>query len=189
MSHGEETRRHARTRWVIAGVIGGTVLLIALLIALIMTVLAPGSTSPGGQDTPSASSDVAPVSPSTSPAGSPTTGPSSGSVPTPPELGGPVASEPQEAEWIDEEAGTIRVYTFGSSSCPAKFESVEVLAADEIRVNFNTDYGQTACTMDYAATEHVIAVPDDAPGRPLMVSLNVQSSSVSGSESGPESAE
>lgn len=180
MSHGEETRRHARTRWVVAGVIGGSILLIAILIALIMTVLAPGSTNTPGQNTPSVSADVAPVSP-TSPAATPEPGPSSSSMPTPPELGGPVATEPQEATWIDEDEGTIRVYTFGSSSCPAKFESVEVLAADEIRVHFNTDYGQTACTMDYAATEHEVQVPDDAPGRPLMVSLNVQSSSASGS--------
>ncbi|MBG6083899.1 hypothetical protein [Zhihengliuella flava] len=175
MSPGEETRRHARTRWVAAAVIGGSVLLIAVLIALVMTVLAPGGAGNGSAEAPS-SAEISPITPSRSaPAAS---GPSSSAseLPTPPELGTPAATEPRQAQWIDEQAGTIRVHTFGSSSCPAQFESVEVIAADEIMVHFSTDYGQTPCTMDYVATEHEVTVPSDAPGRPLLVSTNLRNS-------------
>ncbi|GHD07914.1 hypothetical protein [Zhihengliuella salsuginis] len=173
MGYSPETRKHARSRWVVAVYVAVGVFVVGALIALAFTVMMPRSPAPAPEPTgaPPSSAQVSPVSPSAG-AESPG-GPSALPTEGLPEPGGqPGDGEPRPADWVGD--SQIRVQTFGSSSCPARLERVEATAADELTVYFDSDYGNQACTMDYVGTEHIVDVPEEADGRPLMVRVVVE---------------
>lgn len=172
MGYSPETRKHARSRWIVAVYVAGGVFVVGVLVALAFTVMMPRSPAPEPTGAPPPSSaDVSPVSPSAG-ADSPG-GPSPlPTVELPEPDGPPDDGEPRPADWVGD--SQIRVQTFGSSSCPARLERVEATAADELTVYFDSDYGNQACTMDYVGTEHIVDVPEEADGRPLTVRVVVE---------------
>ena len=70
------------------------------------------------------------------------------------------------------EAGLLYVVTFGSSSCPTLAESAAKGDGDELTVVLVPPPADAICTMDYAPTTTVVAVPDGADaGSPVTVTL------------------
>ncbi|MEF3403536.1 hypothetical protein [Agromyces sp. CCNWLW203] len=68
--------------------------------------------------------------------------------------------------WVnDTEFGVI---TQGSSSCPAIASELQVLDADEVRVEFGPSR-HDPCTADMAATTHVFELPSSVSERPVTV--------------------
>ena len=68
--------------------------------------------------------------------------------------------------WVsDTEFGVI---TVGSSSCPAVASELQVLDADEVRVEFGPS-PHDPCTADMAATTHVFELPSSVSERPVTV--------------------
>ncbi|RZU62001.1 hypothetical protein [Zhihengliuella halotolerans] len=171
MGYGPETRKHARSRWIVAVYVAVAIFVVGALVAVVMSFAAQRSPEPDPTDTPPPTGDVTPVTPpsETSEPGEPSPVPTSGPI----DPGGPLDNQdPHPADWANETQ--IRVYTFGSSSCPARLDRVEVVAADEITVHFDGSYGNQVCTMDYVGKEHIVDVPEEASGRPLMVRVLVE---------------
>lgn len=171
MGYGPETRKHARSRWIVAVYVAVAIFVVGALIAVVMTVMSQRSPAPDPTETPPSATDLSPVPPpsGSEPPGEPSSVPTSGPI----DPGGPLDNEdPHPADWANDTQ--IRVYTFGSSSCPARLDRVEVVAADEITVHFDGSYGDQICTMDYVGKEHIVDVPDEASGRPLMVRVLVE---------------
>ncbi|GAA1766900.1 hypothetical protein GCM10009747_29040 [Agromyces humatus] len=68
--------------------------------------------------------------------------------------------------WLsDDDFGVI---TMGSSSCPSVAGDLQVLAADEVRIEFGQS-PHDPCTADMSPTTHVFQLPSSVDGRPLTV--------------------
>lgn len=72
------------------------------------------------------------------------------------------------AAWVVRDR-TIAVTTWGSGTCPAIPQSVEVVSTDAIVVNF--DNSQGGCTFDLSAYTHEFALPKVVTDRPLRISF------------------
>ncbi|MET4158154.1 hypothetical protein [Agromyces sp. PvR057] len=73
--------------------------------------------------------------------------------------------------WLsDDEFGVV---TIGSSSCPVVAERVQVLASDELQIDFGPS-PHDPCTADAAATTHVFELPSTVDGRPVTVRIQYE---------------
>ncbi|WP_309080346.1 hypothetical protein [Zhihengliuella sp.] len=173
--------------WQPLGLVVGVVAIAIVLVVALMWALRPGPSGMAPATTGSADSslDVTPVDPGEpSPTGgAPTGGPGAAGPPvssslsgdaTEPALPSPLVpatpGEPAPADWVEEDR--IRVITHGSSSCPARLVETVVLEPDQLLVRFDSRYDRP-CTMDYVPTEHVVEVPAEATGRPLVVRIEI----------------
>ncbi|MDD7961150.1 hypothetical protein [Microbacterium thalli] len=90
---------------------------------------------------------------------------------TPPAAGESAEMMPS-AGWFDD--GGLVLLTYGSSSCPPMFETVELGAAGEVRAVEAAAAADQVCTMDYAPRLSVLGVgevsDDDRPGELVLVS-------------------
>jgi hypothetical protein len=78
---------------------------------------------------------------------------------------------PAGAGWSPE-TGLLYVVTFGSSSCPTLAEAQAAEDGEAVAVTLVPPPANVACTMDYAPTTTVVAVPDGSDtGEPLTVTL------------------
>lgn len=89
-----------------------------------------------------------------------------------PPAAGEVADMLPSAGWFDD--GGLVLLTYGSSSCPPVFDTVELTPAGEVRVVEAAAPADQVCTMDYAPRLSVLGVgevsDDDRPGELVLVS-------------------
>ncbi len=82
MGYSPETRKHARSRWIVAVYVAVAIFVAGALVAVVMTVLAQRPPGPDPTGAPTPTTDVSPVSPpsgSASP-GEPSPVPTSGPI-------------------------------------------------------------------------------------------------------------
>ena len=68
---------------------------------------------------------------------------------------------------------SLRVVTWGSSSCPPPALSLDVMSATELALVFGALPPQ-ACTADFAPTTHVLAVPLGLDSGAVMLSITIE---------------
>lgn len=68
---------------------------------------------------------------------------------------------------------TLRVITWGSSSCPPPALSLKPVAASELALVFGALPPQ-ACTADFAPTTHVLAVPPGVDPGPVTLTITIE---------------
>lgn len=90
----------------------------------------------------------------------------------PPTADGEIGEMVPSAGWFDDDG--VVLLTYGSSSCPPVFESIDAVSADEIRAVEAAAPADQICTSDYAprlSVLQVAGVSDDArPGEIVLVS-------------------
>lgn len=88
-----------------------------------------------------------------------------------PEGSGDPVDEGPLVYWAETDE-TITVTTWGSSSCPAIADSIDVIDEQTVRILFVSG-SSGSCTADMAATTRVIRMPDDVES-PLLVELEFE---------------
>ncbi|QLD11643.1 hypothetical protein [Microbacterium oleivorans] len=91
---------------------------------------------------------------------------------TAPDTEGEMAEMTPSAGWFDDDG--IVLLTYGSSTCPPVFESVDAVSAEEIRAVEAAAPADQVCTADYAPQLSVLQIPgvsgDARPGEIVLVS-------------------